>query len=128
MFLNQLRNTSLAYIYQRMDNWLDHSLVFYVSLKDGILLTWTTKTPHLDIIGLQRETKESFGDPKYISILFLDNLIGDAYVVLIYVTYDPCITDRFQDLLDEWMDGQPEAEVLDYPWWDKNGNPIMVSN
>ena len=38
---------------------------------------------------------------------------------MVYVTDDPWIIDRSEELLDEWMDDHPGTAVLDSPWGDK---------
>ena len=52
-----------------------------------------TKIPHIELLGLRSKIKAYVGNPKYISIPYLDILIYYGYVDVIYVTYNPLIKD-----------------------------------
>ena len=41
----------------------DHHLVLYVTFQDGIVVTWMTQIPHLEILGLQIDIRSFFCQP-----------------------------------------------------------------
>ena len=44
----------------------------------------------------------------------------------IYITYDPWIIERSEEILGWWLDDHPRAAVLDYSWENKTGRNYLV--
>ena len=51
----------------------------------------------------------------------MESLIHDKDLYMIFDTGDPCVTDRSEDLLDEYMEDFTWGFYLCYPWVGLNG-------
>ena len=51
----------------------------------------------------------------------MESLIHDKDLYMIFDTGDPCVTDRSEDLLDEYMEDFSWGFYLCYPWVGLNG-------
>ena len=62
------------------------------------------------------QDKVFVGNPEFISSPFLDSLIYDENVDVIYVTNNTCIIYMYENMFYKWMDDNPGAALLDYSW------------
>lgn len=103
-----------------------HHLVLSIPHKGGLVTTQTPQIPPMELLGLRREFKGNFNNPKYLSSPCLKSLSDGGEVVDVYFDDEPWGGPQTDAGRAEFMAANPGALVLAGPFGDAEADSTIA--
>ncbi|EJK52684.1 hypothetical protein THAOC_28013 [Thalassiosira oceanica] len=103
-----------------------HHLVLSIPHRGGVVTTQTPQIPPMELLGLRREFKANFNNPKYVSSPCLNNLRDAGDVVDVYFEDESWGGPKTDAARAEFMAENPDVIVLAGPFGDAAADRTMA--
>ena len=103
-----------------------HHLVLSVPHKGGVATTQTPQIPPMELLGLRREFKANFNNPKYVSSPCLNSLRDGGEVVDVYFEDEEWGGPKTDAAQAEFTAANPDAIVFAGPFGDAEAEGTMA--